>query len=64
MRTIYGTIKPTNTEWLPVLCNIQPSDLRTKEAPVMEYRQIVANTILPIHEYYIERAKFKSRIPF
>ena len=27
MRTVSGTLKPTKTEWLPVLCNIAPPDI-------------------------------------
>jgi hypothetical protein len=27
MRTISGTLKPTNTDWLPVICNIAPPEI-------------------------------------
>lgn len=64
MRIISGTIESIDTERLPVLCNMQPPDLRRKEAILTEYRKIVANTDFPIHKYYIHRAGLQSRCSF
>lgn len=49
MRIISGTIRSTPKEWLPVLSNIPPPQLRRKEGLLREYRKILANSELPVH---------------
>ncbi|KAI5756123.1 hypothetical protein M8J77_022290 [Diaphorina citri] len=50
MRMISGSIRPTPTHWLPVLSHIPPPNLRRQEALLREFRKIVENQNLPIHE--------------
>lgn len=65
MRLIAGVIKSTPTEWLPVLSHIHPPNLRRVTALTREYKKILANPNLPIHED-IEHAnhnRLRSRKP-
>lgn len=48
LRTISGTVRPTNTEWLPVISNIFPSDLRRELTIGKEYDKIINMPNLPI----------------
>lgn len=57
-------MKPIPTEWLPVLSNIHPQELRRKEATLKEYKKVTDYPNLPIHEYWMERVRLKSRNPF
>lgn len=50
MRMIAGVIKSTPTQWLPVLSHIPPPKLRRIHALTSEYRKIVGNENLPIHQ--------------
>lgn len=47
MRTISGSLKPTNALWLPTLSNIQPSNLRRIAPTLREYNMIMAKPQLP-----------------
>lgn len=66
MRSITGTVKPTNTEWLPTLANIQLPDLRKKSSTLKEYNKITANQDLPllIYSSKMDTDKLKSRKSF
>ena len=50
MRLVSGTIKSTPVEWLPVLSNITPPDLRRREATMREWSKCYTNTKLPLHQ--------------
>lgn len=50
MRMIAGVIKPTPTQWLPVLSHIPPPQLRRINALTNEYKKIMDNRNLPIHQ--------------
>ena len=50
MRIITGSIKSTPIEWLPVLSHIEPPRVRRKQILVREYKKIIANPDLPIHQ--------------
>lgn len=50
MRMIAGVIKSTPTQWLPVLSHIQPPKLRRINALTREYKKIMENMNLPIHQ--------------
>ena len=39
MRTISGTLRPTNINWLPVLSNIEPPQIRRDHATLQEYKK-------------------------
>lgn len=64
MRTISGTLKPTNTLWLPTLSNIHPPDIRRDVATLREYERLAKNPALPIHQSRLETPRLKSRRPF
>ncbi|XP_072395122.1 uncharacterized protein [Diabrotica undecimpunctata] len=50
MRIITGVIKSIPTQWLPVLSHIPPPKLRRIHSLTSEYRKILSNEILPIHQ--------------
>ena len=49
MRLISGTIRSTQTEWLPVLSNIAPPALRRLQATAFLLQKVQANTDLPLN---------------
>lgn len=65
MRTVTGCIKSTPTHWLPTLSHIPPPQLRRQEALIREYRKILHNEQLPIHNYIpaATSTRLKSRRP-
>lgn len=65
MRIISGCIKSTPIPWLPVLSHIAPPHIRRQEGLLREYRNIIANPLLPIHSDIpdIELGRLKSRSP-
>ena len=64
MRTISGTLMPTPLPWLPVLCNIAPTEIRRKEALVREFNKIVSAPELPIFQDLQQGGnRLKSRKP-
>jgi hypothetical protein len=48
MRKISGTLRPTETEWLPVLSNIMPPDLRRLERTGRVVEQLCQQRDLPV----------------
>lgn len=65
-RIISGTIKSTPTEWLPVLSNIMPPEIRRNIALMKEAQRIYSRPELPIHDDLNGRneLRLKSRKPF
>ena len=66
LRTVTGTMKSTPLQWLPVLANIAPSDIRREAALAREWTKISENDSLPIHEDLIAApltSRLKSRKP-
>ena len=49
MRIITGTVRPTSTQWLPVLSNIAPPGLRRKVACDKLMEKITNNPALPVY---------------
>lgn len=49
MRTISGAVKSTPIQWLPLLCNIAPPNLRRMNSLLQEWTKCLRNTALPIH---------------
>jgi len=49
MRTILGAVKSTPIQWLPLLCNIAPPNLRRMNSLLQEWAKCLRNTALPIH---------------
>ena len=39
MRTMSGALRPTNINWLPVLSNIEPPQIRRERATLQEYKK-------------------------
>ena len=67
MRTISGTLRPTNTNCLPVLSNIEPPQIRRDCATLQEYKKAQQLTDrVPIKEILREppRSRLKFRRPF
>ncbi len=66
LRLITGTIKSTPVEWLPVLANIIPSNIRRNGALARETKKIHADLSLPIHEDLVDTTdvRLESRKPF
>lgn len=48
MRLTSGTIKSTPLDWLPVLCDILPPELRRKEALLREYVKALSSPDSPL----------------
>jgi hypothetical protein len=65
MRTISGTVKGTQTQWLPVISNILPPELRRKKAVSSIFEEIKNKTDLPFHKDVFLRPdkRVKSRHP-
>ena len=61
LRIVTGTLQSTPLPWLPVLANIEPSNIRRERALKNEWRKIQANDDLPIHQT-LQRAPATSRI--
>ena len=67
MRTISGTLRPTNINWLPVLSNIEPPHIRRDHATLQEYKKAQQLTDrVPIKEILREppMSRLRSRRPF
>ena len=66
MRIISGTLKSTKTEWLPVLCNIEPPDFRRKNMAknVFNNCNLHQNSVLyeVINEYVPDRLRSRKPI--
>lgn len=65
MRTISGTVKSTPTQWLPVLSNIEPPEIRRQAALKKEWGKCSADPDLPLHQDCLDnqRQRLKSRRP-
>lgn len=64
MRMISGTVKSTPCQWLPVLSNIEPPHCRRQAALSREYRKIISNPALPVHNDIGQVShRLKSRNP-
>ena len=67
MRTVSGALRPTNINWLPVLSNIEPSQIRSDRATLREYKKAQQLTdCVPIKEILREptMSRLRSRRPF
>ena len=67
MRTVSGALRPTNINWLPVLSNIEPPQIRRDHATLLEYKKAQQLTDrVPIKEILREppMSHLKSRRPF
>ena len=66
MRLISGTLRPTQTPWLPTLSNIAPPDVRRMAASVNLMKKINDNPLLPVFLdiYDHPTARLPSRMPF
>ena len=67
MRTVSGALRPTNINWLPVLSNIEPPQIRRDRATLLEYKKAQQLTDrVPIKEILREppMSRLKSRRPF
>ena len=67
MRTVSGALRPTNINWLPVLSNIEPPQIRRDRATLLEYKNSQQLTDrVPIKEILREppMSRLKSRRPF
>ncbi|XP_055714418.1 uncharacterized protein LOC129808670 [Phlebotomus papatasi] len=65
MRHITGTLKPTQTQWLPVLANIAPPHIRRNEATLREWSK--AQLVTTPLQNIVNNApslRLKSRNPF
>lgn len=66
MRIITGTIDSTPLEWLPVLANIAPPEIRRKAALQREWQKMSRDETHPIHQDLINvpnGSRLKSRFP-
>lgn len=50
MRIVNGNVDSTPLPWLPAISNILPPDIRRKISLMREYRKVMANVDLPLHE--------------
>ena len=67
MRTVSGALRPTNINWLPVLSNIEPPQIRRERATLREYKKAQQLTdCVPIKEILREptMSRLRSRRPF
>ena len=67
MRTVSGTLRPANINWLPVLSNIEPPQIRRDRATLQEYKKAHQLTdCVPIKEILREptMSRLRSRRPF
>ena len=65
MRTITGTLRPTQLPWLPVLSNIAPPHIRREEAEDKLVEKIRSNPSLPLYQdmFHPPRTRLTSRRP-
>lgn len=61
LRTVTGTLKSTPLPWLPVLANVEPSNIRRETALIREWKKIQDNDSLPIHQN-LQNAPTSSRL--
>lgn len=66
MRLISGTLKSTPTQWLPLLSDIAPPELRRQTNLLREFEKIIKNPQLPIHGDINDANsnRLRSRHPF
>ena len=67
MRTVSGVLRPTNINWLPVLTNIKPPQIRRDRATLQGYKKAQQRTDgVPIKEGLREppKSRVRSRRPF
>ena len=67
MRTVSGALRPTNINWLPLLSNIEPSQILRDGATLQEYKKAQQLTDrVPIKEILRDppKARLRSRRPF
>ena len=67
MRTVSGALRPTNINWLPVVSNIEPPQIRRDRATLQEYKKAQQLTDrVPIKEILREppKSRLRSRRPF
>ena len=67
MRTVSGALRPTNINWLPVLSNIEPPQIRRGRATLQEHKKDHQLTdCVPIKEILREptMSRLRSRRPF
>ena len=67
MRTVSGALRPTNINWLPVLSNIEPPQIRRDRVTLQKYKKAQQLTdCVPIKEILREPPKscLRSRRPF
>ena len=56
MRTVSGALRPTNINWLPVLSNIEPPQIRFDRATLHEYKKAQQLTdCVPIKEILVSQ---------
>jgi len=65
MRTITGTVRSTPNQWLPVLADIDPSEVGRQRASLSIINKIKRNDVLPIYNNPIHHPnkRLKSRHP-
>ena len=62
MRTVSGALRPTNINWLPVLSNIEPPQIRRDRATLQEYKKAHQLTdCVPIKEMLREPTMSRLR---
>ena len=67
MRTGSCALRPTHINWLPVLCNIEPTQIRRDRATLQEYKKAQQlSDRVPIKEILREppMSRLRSRRPF
>ena len=67
MRTVSDALRPTNINWLPVLSNIEPPQIRRDRATLQKYKKAQQLTDrAPIKEILREppKSRLRSRRPF
>ena len=67
MRTVSGALRPTNINWLPVLSNIEPPQIRRERATLQKYKKAQQLTDhVPIKEILREppMSRLRYRRPF
>ena len=50
MRTVSGTMRPTELAWLPTLSNVAPPSIRRLDATAKSIEKIAADDLLPVHD--------------
>ena len=68
MRTVSGALRPTNINWLPLLSNIEPPQIRRDRVTLQEYikKAQQLTDCVPIKEILSEppKSRLRSRRPF